>query len=500
MFRIKWFIVSFLAIFLVVGCGQQVPEVNIKSGQPEGLSVNGQVYVVIAGSSSPNLDKPIANATVALSGVTTQTTTTDASGKYVFTEVAPGDYTVTVSMEGYQTTTVSDTFLWISDIPDNTVLTMSNVALYPLVKINTINVYDEQAPGSDRIEITFSRSMDKETLVTDLVYSGARIMSVSGGVAIDQSWDTDNKILTITPRDGFAEGAMYSLRLRGQDGLSSGIKDLERNPLLSMPPEGSGFIAFNSDYYGFYVGIFTGAPAATIPGAPTNLAAKVRSSSANGAIDFKDVNYAYSESVYLSWDEVAEAVAYKVYASYDGGPYQYVSSYTNANTGDGSLTALTIDNALTYFARSNSGSSYPSAAQVLPWPYLGKGIDFKITAVNAAGESPFSDVINVNDNVFPEVIAVENYSLTQKRVYFTEPLDFASAQTLTNYIMAGQTVTAAVLTNTPEMYNSVSGVYYGSYVTLTITPGTLSGTVEVGAAVTDVTGNIINETKDSGTF
>ena len=500
MFRIKWFIVSFLAIFLVVGCGQQVPEVNIKSGQPEGLSINGQVYEPISStSSSPNLEKPIANAEVSLSGAVTQVTTTDASGQYVFNNVSAGNYTVTVSKEGYQTTIVDGEFD-MEEIPDNTVLTMSNVVLYPLVKINTINVYDEAGPGSDRIEIIFTRSMDKDTIVTDLVYGGARIMSVSGGVAIDQSWDADNKILTITPRDGFADGAMYSLRLRGQDGYASGIKDSERNSLLSMPPSGAGFVAFSYNYDGIYIGIFTGGAATTSPAAPANLAAKARSSSANGAIDFKDVNYAYGESVYLSWDVVAEAVAYKVYASYDGGPYQYVASYTNTNTGDGSLTASIIDNALTYFARSNSGSSYPSAAQVLPWPYLGEGIDFKVTAVNAAGESPFSDFIKVKDNVFPEVIAVENYSLTQKRVYFTEPLDSASAQTLTNYTMAGQTITAAALTNTPEMYNSVSGVYYGSYVTLTITPGTWSGTIEVGAAVTDVTGNIINETKDSGTF
>ena len=387
---------------------------------------------------------------------------------------------------------------------------MSNVGLRPAVKIETVNVFDEEDSASDRIEITFSRIMDKETILIDLVYSGPRTMSVSGGVAIDQSWDEEGKILTIIPRDGFAESAMYSLRLIGQNGSYSGIKDVERKSLSATAPEGLGFVSFSTNYdfstgqTPILIGIYTGAPATSIPAVPTGLAAKARSASATSAIDYRDVNADDNDwyrggidGVYLSWDEVDEAVAYKVYASYDGGLYQYVASYTSINSGDGSLTPLAIDSALAYFSRS--GSDYPSATKMLPWPYLGKGINFKVTAVNAAGESPFSEVINVKDNVSPEVIMATS-SGSEITVYFTEPLDAAAAQNPANYTIAGQTISSAVLTNLPMMNHSISGNYYCAYVTLSIVPGTWSGTVEVGATVADITGNPINETANSGTF
>ncbi|MBI5399931.1 carboxypeptidase regulatory-like domain-containing protein [Candidatus Saganbacteria bacterium] len=498
-------------VVLLAGCGQQLPAVDLKNPQPKGLSVNGKVYETLVTVSTSynyyygtNYDKPLVGALATLSGSTTKSATTDANGQYVFTDVLPGNYTVTVSREGYQPKSVNGQFDSLtSNIPDNFVLTMPNVDLNPLTKIQIINIIDSAEAAGDKIEVIFNKSMNTDTIVVDLIYNGMRAQSVTGSMAIDKNWNSDKKILTIVPREGLRAGAMYSLTIKGQDNRYSSIRDAEGNHLSLSRPDGTGFLSFAADSI-ISVGIFTGTAIIAAPAAPANLTVKANSAALTGALDFKDVNSADS-NIYLSWTGTREATAYKIYVSYDGSPYQYLGRCLNANSNGVVLSPASIDTVLPDFERSSPSSYffYPNASTILPWPYLGRGMDFKVTAVNVAGESQFSDILNVKDNVSPEVVAVANNSSqsSEVKVYFSEPIDRTLAQITSNYTLEGQTITTALLVNNPSRSSSyINGTYmnFGSYVTLTISPGTTSGTVEVDSSVTDVTGNPINVTRKSG--
>lgn len=467
---------------LVIGCGQSSnPQVSINSGQPSGYSIHGTVlgggidfnrfnyntnaYTIIN-------TKPLEKTSVILSGANEEKIETDAKGQYSFSNLKPGSYTITVSKEGYQTKKIEVAF--DASAPDNTSLTADiEIADNPLL----ISVAFDNNTSPEAVVIVFNEPMDITTVLASLNYGGMRTanVSASGAISLDKSWDKDNTVLTLKPRGGFIPGANYNISIYGSTGNYADIKDVAKN---SLDP---GVFKSSSYYSSIIVNLGTPYNGSVPQSSPANLKTASTVDYAN-CIDGKKITF--------SWDAVAGATSYNLYCSYNGGPFQICQKGIINN--NAFLTAEEVDNALADY--SKIGSWCPTEVNgVIQWPFIGdKGIDFKVTAVNPAGESGFSDVLNVKDNIKPWICYARRpyyYSSTEVEVYFNEPLDKTSAANLSNYTISGQTITVFAFQNN---YSNPSGTH--AY--LVISPGINNGTVEVSSNIKDLSGNEINPSQN----
>ncbi len=466
--RIQFFslLVSVLfAVLFVIGCGQSSnPTVSISGGQPSGYSIQGTVsngqlnanYAVLSG------------ATVVLSGAIEEKVVSDLNGRYIFNNLKPGSYSLMVTKEGYQQ--VKTTVGFQPDAPDNTVLTedvplLDNPVILSVVFDNNIS--------PEAVIVTFNEPMDISTVLAKIEYAGMRAagVSASGAISMDKSWDADNRVLTLKPRGGFVPGANYRVTISGPSGSYYDIKDKAGNQLY---PTNLSNVNLGAQYNG-------SAPA----DAPANLKAV-------STIDYINCIYGSSNQIGLSWDAVPGATAYNLYCSYNGGPFQICQGGLVNN--NAFLDFDDVDNALAEYSRVGSWS-YPAEVNgVITWPFIGdKGIDFKVTAVNPSGESGFSSVLNIKDNVKPRISSTYRSSSTGVYVNFSEPLEKTNAENISNYVIAGQTVTKVVF------QNNYSGSNY-AYAYLTISPGVNSGTVEVSSNIKDLSGNEIDPALNKATF
>ncbi|MEA3297579.1 MAG: carboxypeptidase regulatory-like domain-containing protein, partial [candidate division Zixibacteria bacterium] len=100
---------------LTVGCFTSGDDNNITNPptQPEtGLTtLTGTITDAVTGD-------PIAGATITLTGSDTVTTTTNDSGEYTFSSLTTGEYQISISIDGYITTT-SDVTVNETEIPVN---------------------------------------------------------------------------------------------------------------------------------------------------------------------------------------------------------------------------------------------------------------------------------------------------------------------------------------------------------------------------------------------
>ncbi len=485
------------------GCGQGIKsEVSIVPGAAKGLTIQGTVktgaYAYTMSSYSyvsySFLQKDaIAGAKVSIPGLASSAVVTDANGFYSIKNVSPGSYTVIVTREGFQDGVAKGAFP--ENPSENTVLTL-DVLLVDNPKIVSATIDANSALNS--AVIVFSEPMDITTVIPTLYYAGMSSYGVSskGVVEAEKSWDTANKILTIKPKNNFLSGSLYGIFLSGPAGDYLSIKDMSGNSL--------DYSGYSTSGNSLMVNLIT--TVATAP-APSAAPANFQFKTANGTteIDYSDIYY-YNNYVTLSWNPVDQATSYKLYCRYNNGPFQLYSdsSYSLGAYKEMNIKIDNLDSSLADFTRT--GYSYPEdKGYGIVWPFVGSNaIDFKVVAANSNGESPASNIITIKDTKKPQVHSASyipynyapTYSSKEAYVFFTEPLDKNSAETIGNYSISGQTISKAQLTN---IYSGSS--YRFAQVALTMFPGTTTiATVEVSSNVKDLSGNGIELKYNSGLF
>jgi hypothetical protein len=420
----------------------------------------------------------VSNAVVYLSGIANATVLSDANGNYVFNNVGAGEYSVIATKEGYQ---MARSHAYFYSDPSNNMVATADINLVDNPAL--VSVVLDKSTSPETVVVTFTEAMDKSSVVASLSYDGTKTFGV---VESETSWSTDNKILYVRPKASFNLKGRYSLILKGRDGsTSASMRDLNDN-LFDRYGNSTSYSYYSESYYigpVVYSLNVSGSEEAPVV-APTNL--KVINSSGTTEIDYQDINY-YYETLYLSWDVVSGAPAYKVYCSYAGGPYQF---YGQVSTSNIAISPGGVDSVLADFTRTGDYSCYDFGSGLI-WPFIGSGIDFKVMAANSGGEGPASAVINIKDVKKPRITSTNYSSSTEVYVYFSEPLEKTSAENISNYTITGQTIGQARLTND---YN-----WSNYYVYLKLSPGATSGKVEVSTAVQDLSGNGMDPNYNKGT-
>ncbi|MBU0502382.1 MAG: carboxypeptidase regulatory-like domain-containing protein [bacterium] len=474
------------SVLFVFGCSSSVKsELSVTQGEAKGLVITGTVRALKGvssgyGSLSSYVETGVVSgAAVSLSGFSDQTTISNEDGTYTFSNISPGTYTVVVSKEGFQSNSVTRSF--VENPSDNTILTV-DVGINDNPFIVSIGMDDPESPSAVKVE--FSEPIDTSMVVADLSYNGARTYSIAFGVLeVVKSWNEAKTVLTLTPAGGMIDDTNYTLQLNGITGDFSGITDLAGNSLDSSGfPIASlgGYISGFGYKYMISVNLLSTATSDTPTTAPTNL--RILTSTGTSEIDFVNVNY-YNDGLTLTWDSVSGATGYDVYCRIADGPFQ---RYSRVPATAALVCVYKVDESLAEFSRIEdlSWSSYPGEGESgIVWPFIGDyAVDFKVVPFNSAGNGPESAIITVRDSKNPSFLFL-GWSATTVTLTFSEPLDDETAENVANYTIADQTITAAELTNS---YTS-SG--YGRVV-LTCSPGFIAPpTVSVSIAVTDLSGN-----------
>jgi hypothetical protein len=476
-----------ISLFGLFGCGEAVKD----GGR---YTVKGKVYRYVYMNSS-NYDnskyytEPVSGATWTLVNSSgTYSTLTNSTGDFTLSDVPGyGSFALYITKEGF----VRYASSFYIDPPAVSGTTLNNLyILFPnpyvtRVVLTGVGEVSPEVVVSTTIatfEIYFSKAMDKTTITPLVVYSGVRTNSIGAlGVqpVIMSGWITD-KVLSVTAFN-LATDANYHLGIANVNKYSYGyIFDTEGNCFSSSATpyfynnSSTNSLASGSVSYA-YMPFRTATNQTTAPGKVANLRAYSGYSMSTN-IDYSNVDYAY-DIVSLCWDATAEATSYRVYASI-GGNYQLVKTVGGNGT---YITGSEIDSALAGYDRIGVGS-YPIDPG-LPWPFLGSGVSFVVTAYNSLGESGWSNVLAVKDNVAPTVWQINEQSDTVKLFYFTEPLDRTSAENVANYSILGQTIVSATLFNN---YNDGDA----TYVRLVLNPGVASDTLTINN-VKDLSNNTI---------
>lgn len=471
--------VSCLVVLSLSGCGQGG---GGSTGGALSTSQNGSGYVIkgVVHDFYKGRGSPIVGAKVNLSGVTNETTAA-SDGSYIFAGVPFGSYTVTAVKDGYRigsgngqfASPVEGSILTI-DIPLNDKPTVTSI--YPQ-NGSTIS------PSTTAFTISFNESMNPDTVAPTLNFASMKATGISaqGVMSITKSWDAEYKNLTVSIGDTLVAGATYTFS------IASSALDNSGN-LLDWDA------TYSTTFY-------TASNITQAPDKPTGMRAIALTYYGTSEVDFNNVNYCYN-SVKLEWEPANGAAGYRLYASYNGGAYQQVGSdYSSFDNiiykTNFDLTPAMVDAALAEYSRN--GDIYPSDPG-LPWPFLGSGINIKVSAVNPIGET-MSDAILVKDKVSPRINYANVYSSNTKQVVigFNEPLEQMSAGALNNYIVKDSNGNIISVENAVYTVSYQNG-YTLSNATLTLSSGITGGTIESALALQDISGNALDPAGSKATI
>lgn len=475
--------------FIATGCGQTTPTINTSSSQPQGLTVRGTVYGAKQGQTTQQGD-PLAGAAVVLSGLKmTQSTTTDANGEYIFSNVPDGTYIITTSLDKYQRQISAafpvnpNAFSTGTPPSDNTITTV-NITL----NNNPVVLSITPAPGSvvavaaQTIAVVFNEAMDQASVKPTLTSQGIRAFAGGSTQTLTCTWSADGATLYATTGALLANTA-YRLALD----TGAVAQDLVGNKLDSAPATGSGGLA--SAVYNGGTAYDYRAAAGGAPGAPTGLLWSVNGKK---GLDYTDVNAA--QAVDLGWVPPASGSVsgYRAYVSTDGASWALLGA-TGASTAALATTTTAVNTAL-YGATTNANQHVafvtdPVYFQVAAWNPDGETAGTAVATRDAVGPTITAAVRNpalagVPAGMLTDYSAAGTTLNTGCYVAFSEPMNAATVTDVTKYtVSTGQTLESAAVVDNSGGTTVVRLVFIGA----AITPGV--STVTALAACQDLSGN-----------
>lgn len=400
-------------------------------------------------------------------------TTTDASGNFTFANIESKqsfridawNAAQTIKGSGIGVLNAGTAVVAPADGQTKTLSIQSNTAVLvastDVLAPTIISVTPEQnadiAPGSANVVFTFSepilQTADTSTsasVPTGLYntvavnYAGAK----ASNIAHSLSWDATSTQLTVTIPT-LAAASKYTVSLAG---TGTTLKDANNNVVTNIATAGKGALSFTTN----------GSATAAAPAAVT-------------VVNSASLNF-NSPSVLLNWSPVSGAKAYNVYRAqnYPGvtGQYQQIQP---AIVLPGAVSTLTSD-----FADTLPVASFVSGQNMLTYSYVVRSVNMDnvesadSTAVTAQDlVKPTATIPAVTTPpVLPAVAPAVTLTIT-----FSEPVDEATATTLTNYGMSNAVGFVGAI---PAVTNAI------------LNPGLL--TVDLTLSATPVVGNVITIT------
>lgn len=322
----------------------------------------------------------------------------------------------------------------------------------PYVEYCSISREATISPSTSSIVVRFNKAMNTSTVMPVLYYDGFAASSVSASNVISglvSSWSADKKTLTVTLPGSLEPDSKYKFGITNYTYGYTYIKATDGNYLTYCYYIPIFSNIFSASTYGDCVGLNfkTSTTDTFAPGKVLNLT-YLNLATTSTEVDYDDVYYIYSDSLLLSWDSTPEAVGYRIYASYNGLPFQLLKNSA------GPAVNITPYEIKSISGGSSSGTYYP-AGTGLPWPFLGGPVMFKVLAFNSVGEGAFSDTLSIKDNKKPSITSGDLLSARRARLTLSEPVDPSSAENIANYSIAGgANVTKATLVNNYTSYTT----------------------------------------------
>ena len=440
--------------------------------------------------------QPVANATVTLFDVTVfpatalSQTTTSASGAYQFTNIDNG-LTVNInaqSSDGSLEGNLGANFTLPANVTTDSLRSQVNLEKIAVLAVDNVNPFiistspehlTDVSPTNLKVVYTFSESIKQtqytrtdlpaghNTIVDDIVVSYNGFKKTAGDLGFSVQWDTVTyKQLTVTPQ-GIQGSSKYSVNFN--TAANSGkLTDLAGRALVN-----------NTTLTGdFEVLQFTTGGASVVPAAPTVARRFVPG-------QFVDLDYT-GGNVGLQWGGSADARSYNVYRSINGGTFDILQK-----------------NVVELQFLTNSGSLVNPLGANNPLSAI--NVRYQVRAVSKdLVESAPSNIITVADAVKPKLnnatVAAGAISNTWfYTVRFTEPMNIATAENLSNYSFA--TTGGVVYTVTKADYIGLSGVTYVVLLSVTSNVAPIPGySLIAGNGVTDLSGLGVDPTANSKTF
>ncbi|MBI5627094.1 MAG: hypothetical protein HY935_07865 [Nitrosomonadales bacterium] len=361
--------------------------------------------------------------------------------------VAPADgETKTLSIQGGTAVLVAST-----DILAPTIISVTpeqNADIAPAGGASVVFTFSE--PILQTADTSTSSSVPTGLYNTVAVnYTGAK----ASNIPYSLSWNATSTQLTVTIPT-LAAASKYTVSLAG---TGTTLKDANNNVVTNIATAGKGVLSFTTN----------GSPTAAAPATVT----VVNSAS----LDFN------SPSVLLNWSPVSGAKAYNVYRAqnYTGvtGQYQLI------------LPALATVSTLTSdFADTLPVASFVSGQNMLTYSYVVRSVNMDNV------ESADSAAVTAQDLVKPTAIipAVTTAPVPPAvapavtlTITFSEPVDEASATTLTNYGMSNAVGFVGAI---PAVTNAILNPGLLT-VALTLSAAPVVGNVITITGVTDIAGN-----------
>jgi len=517
-----------IGIFILVGCGQQTPQVNTTFAAPGNLVIKGIIYARsyqrsddTATSYSSHTGAPIAGATVTLDGsYETKTTTTNANGEYVFENMRYGYYRMTVKKDGYQAEYDGISTANIS----GSIVTMDEfMNVHPIIR-TLAPAPSSSIEASAVFVVTFNKAMDTSTVKPVLLPAGLRTFAAGDSVGLTCTWTSNDTVCTITPRSALLPNLNYRLYLTNTTGVFEDVKDKDGHVLAVrigtsngvLVEEDGNIIEDVNQYFMFKTN------SGSLPGDPSNLTL----SYAVGTTTEASYNRVFNTTgLALGWATPATGgpiTGYNVYVAY-GASGDY--SKMNVNPISTNFYIMTTD---------GSGNDiievlYGAGATRDPvcsggYPFLNDVCRFKVVALNGEGESATGATISGRDTLGPGVSTDHGASSTAWPIpggllsngqslpaltsgsdvylFFTEPI--SAVVDATKVRIGTATGSSASITNnnsTPYTGGIWGTVNTRSIVKVTMSAGVVATnriTVEAGA-VSDLSGNT-NPLQNSALF
>ncbi len=456
---------------IMSGCGQQTPTINTSNPQPAGLKLKGIVRAITLNGTVGN---PVAGATASLSGdIATQTVATNSNGEYVFSNIPDGQYVIFVTAEGYARVRSSAILVKpSSNIPADNTITVTDLYLSSNPVILSFSPTPNSVVANNQtFTVTFDEAMDTSTIVPMLIANGVRTYATSGStVPLTTSWDSANKVLTITPQAQLITNETYVL---GIDTLSSHVADHIRDAAGFPARDDLDQAQALSQNYRVTTGGAPGAPA----GVSVVIGSKIISSDATDGstayANYADIKGAANVGFY--WTPATGVVTgYKIYVANEAsGNYILLATATgNVNYYTESMT-----NIINKLCGSGAAIDPLGTAN---YPMINKTLYVKVVAYNGDGESAagsgtakdmagprLSGTAYKSTNWTSDTVLNNNYvlpAITDTHVAyiaFTEPVDPATAGAAGNYTIAGGNVTGAqVMTSSSTSLTTYGGSSY----------------------------------------
>lgn len=506
-----WLLFLGLVVILATGCDQKPPTIATPLTPSTTFNLSGKVYELNYLSNSADLAKPLEGATITAVGTNAVTTQTSSTGAYSFVNLPLAEYSLTVSKEGYQKdgkTTLTATYNFSSSSMANTAQIVDfSLDPRPLFLCASVPDYAEIPASTRTFKLFFSEAMSPESITAFVKMLSLRSSDISslGIQDTNLSWEAGYKTLQVNLVGNLTADALYQIGLacsNSEFGIE-GVCDARGNRIYgTLPADNDVYNSSVDARYGAYIyaPFKTESNKTAAPGKPNGLAVR---SLATGSteVDYDGV-YSSAGGVTLTFNSVAEANGYRLYVSSNNSDYSLCKEFSTPSV---VATVYDLVTALgSSIARGYDTYGYPIEPG-LPWPYLGSGDYFKVTAYNSKGESPFSDPLLVVDTVAPSLAAVStaypnnciSESPTVKILRFTEPLNRSTAENIKNYLVTPEvtTVESASLIND---YGYSYSPYRTTYVRLFLTLADTGPRKVRVWGMKDLTGNTMRATLETG--